>query len=251
MNSHLFRAKSHGQSIPIIALIIVVLFAMVGLSVDVGNTYAENRSAVRGTNAAALAGMDKVIRGGDDSGVAAVIKASFLSNGITAQLNPNRCAWAGRAPHPGILPGFERATRSADPARLATVARCPGNVTYHPDQDRRHRRYLLRAGGRPITTLPVKAQAFAAQCSPVKGVYPIAVNAADLDDHGFIPPSTASEMSHYGQYYDPNYQGGLTQTPYLRQSNFGDPGSFSFMKWSSAASGRQRAIAGRYALGGR
>ena len=88
MKARLFRSKRQGQSIILIALIIVVLVAMVGLSVDVGNTYAQNRNAVRATNAAALAGMDKLIKNGDDSAVSAAIVASFKSNGITAQINP-------------------------------------------------------------------------------------------------------------------------------------------------------------------
>jgi len=241
MNPHLFRAKSHGQSIPIIALIIVVLFAMVGLSVDVGNTYAENRSAVRATNAAALAGMDKVIRGGDDSGVATVIKASFLSNGITAQLNPTIALGPGER---RIL-AYYLDSNGNPLGRSCTIGSCgavPSNVTYiQIKTEGTVDTYFARVVGQP--TLPVKAQAFAAQCSPVKGVYPIAVNAADLDDNGFIPPDPNAkdnhnnpEMLHYGTYYDPNYQGGLTQRRIYAKSNFGDPGSFSFMQWSSAPS---------------
>src|SRR5215207_6094171 len=68
---------------------------MVGLSVDVGNTYAQNRNAVRSTNAAVLAGMDRLITSGKTSNSAALdvsigdaIRASFKSNGITAQIDP-------------------------------------------------------------------------------------------------------------------------------------------------------------------
>src|SRR5262245_28302292 len=95
MKARLVHSKQQGQSIIIIALIIVVLVGMVGLSVDVGNTYAQNRNAVRATNAAALAGMDKLIRGGDDVSIGKVIVASFKSNGITAQINPTIAAQPG------------------------------------------------------------------------------------------------------------------------------------------------------------
>jgi hypothetical protein len=234
MNPRLFRAKSHGQSIPIIALIIVVLFAMVGLSVDVGNTYAENRSAVRATNAAALAGMDKVIRGGDDAGVATVIKASFQSNGITAQLNPTIALGPGER---RIL-AYYLDSNGNPLGRSCTIGTCgavPSNVTYiQIKTEGTVDTYFARVVGQQ--TLPVKAQAFAAQCSPTKGVYPIAVNAADLDENGFVPPPNSSEMSYYGKYYDPNYQTGLTERRIYAKSNFGDPGSFSFMQWSSAPS---------------
>jgi hypothetical protein len=230
MNTRLFRTKNHGQSIPIIALILVVLFAMVGLSVDVGNTYAENRSAVRATNAAALAGMDKVIRGGDDSGVATVIQASFLSNGITAQLNPTIALGPGQR---RIL-AYYLDSNGNPLGRACTIGNCggvPSNVTYiQIKTEGTVDTYFARVVGQ--LTLPVKAQAFAGQCSPVKGVYPIAVNAADLDDNGFKPTSEADAM--YGMYYDPNYQGALTGRRIWAKSNFGDPGSFSFMQWSSA-----------------
>ena len=59
MKACLVRTKTSGQSLPIIALMIVVLVAMVALAVDVGNTYAEQRSTVRASNAAALTGMGK------------------------------------------------------------------------------------------------------------------------------------------------------------------------------------------------
>ena len=232
MNTHLFRAKSHGQSIPIIALIIVVLFAMVGLSVDVGNTYAENRSAVRATNAAALAGMDKVIRNGGDSEVAAVIKASFLSNGITAQMIPTIALGPGERRISAFY--LDSNGNRMGACQIGGCGMVPNNVTYIQIQtEGTVDTYFARVVGQP--TLPVKAQAFAAQCSPVKGVYPIAVNALDLDNNGFKPPSSNAEMAHYGTYYDSNYPGGLTQRRIYAKSNFGDPGSFSFMKWSSAS----------------
>jgi hypothetical protein len=228
MNTDLFRTKTHGQSIPIIALILVVLFAMVGLSVDVGNTYAENRSAVRATNAAALAGMDKVIRLGQDSDVATVIVASFLSNGITAQINPTIA----------LGPGQRRISAyylDSNGNRLGacTIGNCgavPSTLTYIQIQtEGTVDTYFARLVGQP--TLPVKAQAFAAKCSPIKGVYPIAINAADLDQNGFAP--TTDPNAKYGTYYDSNYPGGLTARRIWAKSNFGDPGSFSFMQWSS------------------
>lgn len=74
--------KEPGQSVPFIALIIVVLLGMVGLAVDVGNTYAEQRDTVRASNAAALAGMTSLMKGGNDGDVRKAIIASLKSNGI-------------------------------------------------------------------------------------------------------------------------------------------------------------------------
>jgi hypothetical protein len=203
MNTDLFRTKTHGQSIPIIALILVVLFA--------------------------LAGMDKVIRLGQDSDVASVIVASFLSNGISAQINPTIA----------LGPGQRRISAyylDSNGNRLGacTIGSCgavPSTLTYIQIQtEGTVDTYFARLVGQP--TLPVKAQAFAAKCSPVKGVYPIAINAADLDQNGFAP--TSDPNAKYGTYYDSNYPDGRTARRIWAKTNFGDPGSFSFMQWSSA-----------------
>src|SRR5262245_13814250 len=82
MNKVRLRSRRSGQSIPIIALIIVVLFAMVGLAVDVGNTYAEQRSAVRATEAATLAGMSVLLESNNDANVWTAIQNSLKSNKI-------------------------------------------------------------------------------------------------------------------------------------------------------------------------
>lgn len=229
MKARLFRSKRQGQSIILIALIIVVLVGMVGLSVDVGNTYAQNRNAVRSTNAAALAAMDKLIRGGADSDVGAVIKASFQSNGITAQIDPSA------SPQPGERRILARYLDSnGNQLGACTVGSCgtvPANVAYiQVNTTGTVDTYFARVLGQQ--TLPVKAQAFAAQCTPVNGVYPIAVNAADLGANGFLPPTIESEKPFYGRYSDETYQN-LTTRRIYRKTNFGDPGSFSWLQWST------------------
>jgi len=79
------RSSAPGQSIPLIALLIVVLIAMVGLSVDVGNTYAQQRNTVRATNAAALAGMTELIRSNSDQKAGQIIQD--LCRGLGARHN--------------------------------------------------------------------------------------------------------------------------------------------------------------------
>src|SRR5262245_62122168 len=82
MNARLVRSKASGQTLPLIALVIVVVIAMVGLAVDVGNTYAQQRNTVRSSNAAALSGMSTLIKNGSDTNVYNAIKFSLKSNGI-------------------------------------------------------------------------------------------------------------------------------------------------------------------------
>ncbi|MEO7908304.1 MAG: pilus assembly protein TadG-related protein [Roseiflexaceae bacterium] len=242
MNARLFRAKGQGQSIPIIALILVVLFAMVGLSVDVGNTYAQNRNAVRSTNAAVLAGMDLLIHSGSnpsDVEIGMAIKASFKSNGITAQIDPTVAVVSGER---RIL-SYYLDSYGNPLGNSCTIGKCgsvPANVAYiQVDTTGTVDTYFARVVGQQ--TLPVKAQAFAGQCTPVKGVYPIAVNAANIDSTKgvFYPPTgpdAADEIKYYGKYYDEIYGSGLTQRRIYRKSDFSQPGNFDWLKWSSSAS---------------
>jgi len=56
-----YRRREAGQSLPLIAMMIVVIVAMVGLSVDVGNAYGQQRRMQDAANAGALAGMNSVM----------------------------------------------------------------------------------------------------------------------------------------------------------------------------------------------
>jgi hypothetical protein len=239
MNARLFQAKSHGQSIPIIALILVVLFAMVGLSVDVGNTYAQNRNAVRSTNAAVLAGMDRLIRDGEqasDVSIGKAIQASFKSNGITAQIDPTVALGAGER----RISAYYLDSSGNPLGESCTIGKCggvPKDVAYiQVKTEGTVDTYFARVVGQP--TLPVKAQAFAGQCTPVKGVYPIAVNLANIDSTKgiFYPPTgpnAEAEIKYYGMYYDENYDTGRTQRRIYRKADFSQPGNFDWLKWPS------------------
>jgi hypothetical protein len=229
MKARLFHSKRQGQSIIIIALIIVVLVGMVGLSVDVGNTYAQNRNAVRATDAAALAAMDKLIRGGDDTSIGKVIVASFKSNGITAQIDPTIAAQPGERDIKARY--LDSNGNWIGSCYIGSCGSVPVNVTYiQINTTGTVDTYFARALGQ--MTLPVKAQAFAAQCTPVNGVYPIGMNAADLDDNGFKPPTDPSEMPYYIRYSDSTYQN-LTGRRIYRKDNFDNPGSFSWLQWQT------------------
>jgi len=90
-----FYHKTEGQNVVLIAGILALLIGMAALAVDLGVTYAEQRNIVRGTNAASLAGMNRLISGGRDADVARAIYESLRSNGIP--VTP-----PGEAPQPGI-----------------------------------------------------------------------------------------------------------------------------------------------------
>jgi hypothetical protein len=231
MNHRLSRAKSRGQSIPIIALIIVVLFGMVGLAVDVGNTYAANRNAVRATNAATLAGMDKLIKGGSDEDIATVIAASFRSNGIDPMMSETGTVSAGQRRVKAVYLD-SNGNPLLSSCWIGNCGAVPANVQYIQIQvTGTVDTYFARIVG--TNTLPVKAQAFAAQCTPVNGVYPIAVNSESLGASGFLPPTEPEQAPYYGIYRDSQYPTGLYQRRIYLKENLGTSGSFNYLRWSS------------------
>ena len=229
MNKRLLRSKRSGQSIPIIALIIVVLFAMVGLAVDVGNTYAEQRSAVRASEAATLAGMTTLLETNNDANVWTAVQNSLKSNKIeiaayqsgVAQTSDNRLVTAQYL--------------KSDGNPLCYVGSCSGgdlnNVAYIQVRvDGFTSTYFARVVGRD--TLPIHAQAFAGKCSPTTGVFPIAIQSSYLDQDFFKPPSDPDEQLHYGLYSDENYQQKYQRRIY-EKFDVNTSGGFGFIRWKA------------------
>lgn len=228
MNQRLVRAKSPGQSIPLIALMMVVLIAMVGLSVDVGNTYAEQRSTVRATDAAALAGMNSMVQGGSDADIRNTIQASLISNGIdAAPFNPEA--------EEDISKRTYRATYlNAKGVSIGTVGggSIPAEATYVRVQvDGKVSTYFARIVGRP--DLPVNATAYAAKCAPTNGLYPMAVSETDINNNGFTQPSATSDLQFYGTYKDDANPLGRPQRRLYLANNAAN-NSFNFLSWTTA-----------------
>lgn len=217
--------KQPGQSIPLIALMIVVLIGFVGLSVDVGNTYAEQRKLVSATNSAALVGMNAVIQNGSDTDVGDAIRNSLTSSGIAVASDPNN-------PQPG-----ERiaTTRYLGPEGnellLCNIGQCgtvPSGTSFVDVKlsgvvDT----YFARVVGRP--TLPVHSWAVSARCLPVSGVYPVAVKNEYFDLNGFKNPNDGTLWGN--DYTDQNYRNLTYRRIYLGDAD--TPGSFSFLRWEA------------------
>ncbi len=234
MNKRLFRASAPGQSIPLIALLIVVLFAMVGLSVDVGNTYATQRATVRATDAASIAGMTTMIGKNSDASIAQAIVNSLRSNKVdvadyangVGQTSDNRTLTAQYL--------------KADGNPLCYVGSCgngntpPSEVAYiQVKVEGFTTTYFARVVGRD--TLPVKAQSFVGKCNPTTGVYPIAIQLDYLAGDRFKVPSDPDEMAYYGVYKDEDYQGKYSRRIYEKQ-NGGTSGGFGYVRWLAATS---------------
>lgn len=225
--------KAAGQGLPIIALMIVVLFGMVALAVDVGNTYAEQRTVVRASNAASLAAIDAVIKGYDDPGVAAIIDESLKANGLRL-LGP-------KTPTGNRQVLARYMDINGKPIWSCLIGSCPKvppDVNYvEVKVDGLVDTYFARVVGQ--STLPVHATSFAGRCSPTNGVYPLAVQSGDLDLSSFKKPTdlTPTELAQvYGTKYPyPNYPAGLTWRRLQVKNTSPLPGTFSFLRWDSAS----------------
>ncbi len=181
----LMRRRTRGQSIPLIALLIVVLFAMVGLAVDVGNTYAEQRKAVNATNAAAIAGMERYIESSSgtvrDADIKQAVEAALRANGINLDSDKLRYR------------AYYLQTNGDPVSGCSEVGTCganaPLNVGYiQVELSGTVDTFFARVVNQD--TLPVSTDAFAMRCPYGSGVYPIAVNQNTLhSDLSFRDPN--------------------------------------------------------------
>jgi hypothetical protein len=223
MKARLIRKKAGGQSIALIALMIVVLFAMVGLAVDVGNTYAEQRNTVRATDAASIAGMNALINGSDDATVYSVIVQSLSSNNI-------QVAEQGTQPEQGerVLEANYLDSSGNPIASCPYIGSCgstvPQGVTY----------LRVNVGGKVDTffarlvgqnTLPVGANAFAAKGACTQGVYPIAVRDTFLNENGFVNPDK--------MYSDNIYRNKTVKRIQMHDPNNNPNGGFDWLQWKA------------------
>jgi hypothetical protein len=163
---------------------IVVLIGMVGLSVDVGNTYAENRNAERAANAAAVAGMQRYLEteGWQDPEVKRSVDEAIEQNGFnpvpvgTANMQPNDLeveAYYLRRTGENVLCGENGRVGTCGPGRV-TDAFYIRVVTQGQVET-----YFARALGQ--NELPVNSQSYAGKCPPINGMMPITVKHSLVD----------------------------------------------------------------------
>ncbi len=215
-----------GQSIPIIALVILILFGMVGLAVDVGNTYAEQRKAVNAANAAAVSGMEAYMTGTtDDATIYNAIIGSLESNGVDTE------AWQPLAYY-----------KDASNLRICQVGSCGGDL-----QEENVKYIEVQLQGEVDTffarvvnqdTLPVNTTTWAAECPPGSSVYPIAVNntVLDTDTGEFVKPNGADVLDdEWGRVSDGPLEG-LTWRR-LRVHSASVTGDFGWVRWKENYTG--------------
>jgi hypothetical protein len=217
--------RTDGQSIPIIALVIVILFGMVGLAVDVGNTYAEQRKAVNAANSAAIAGMEAYMDGTvDDNGVYNAIIGSLESNGVDTD------EWQPLA--------YYKDSRNLriGGCEVGSCGGMPSNVKYIEVQLQGEvDTFFARVVNQD--TLPVNTTTWAAECPPGSGVFPIAVNGSTLDpDTGeFIEPENATD-DQWGKFTGNNAFKGYTWRR-LEVNSASVDGEFGWVRWMQGYTG--------------
>ncbi len=218
MNKKLYYAKSRGQSIPLLALMLVVLFGMAALALDVGNTYAEQREVVRAANAAALEAMDAVNDNFSDVKVKERIFQSLTSHRLPVTANPSDADPMK----------YEAYYFDASGKRLCQIGFCShinrDQVSYvRVAIDGKVDTYFAQLLGRP--TLPVNAVAHASSSICTDGIYPISIDKTTLDE------DKGKWLNEDRLYSDDIYKGLSVRRVWQKES--GNPGQFGYMRWPS------------------
>ncbi len=208
-----FRRKQAGQSIVLLAAMIVVIIGMVGLSVDVGNAYGQQRRMQNAANAGALGAMNAVLYGMENQDVWNNVRTTLAGNHValdsaqyTYKLDyidadgdvKTLCAWTGSGGCPSgseIANNVEAPPDDLDRVRLT--------ITERVDT------YFARVVGRNDLTVGADGDACAGYFSI--GVYPVGVPVK------LKPEETASGPSGVASFgagpASPNAKPNPTATP--------------------------------------
>ncbi|MCS6881325.1 MAG: pilus assembly protein TadG-related protein [Oscillochloridaceae bacterium] len=217
---------------PLIGLMIAIIVGMVGLSVDVGNTFSEERRAVTAANTAALAGMNAYI--GRSEGTTNRIVYQAIVNSLNAHgvqvtapgAEPQRDELTLQALY---LDAQGRPITTGSPFITPDTNPLPNNVSFIQVNLRgRVDTTFARVVGR--NDLPINAMAHAGVCSSNSGVYPITVSSRVIDGNRFINPNNPDQNWREVDYDSPDISGRFTAMRVI-VSGATTPGNFSWLRW--------------------
>ena len=223
--------KAKGQSLPIIALVILVLFAMVGLAVDVNNTYAKQREVVRASNSAAQTVMNSWVKNPN----ATVGKLSDLA-AESLRENNVQIVEAGEEAEPGQREFYMFFIgKDGSPVGCREKSTCPpdrpppsGTEFIQIQLHGRVDTFFARLAG--AESLPVAANVGVTSGPCEEGVYPIGVNAAEIKD------------LEAGLYTNPEYDftwdqsiSGISMNKDREGKVLTEGSHFTFLSWNSSS----------------
>lgn len=244
-------ARRRGQSLPLIGLMIVVLVAMVGLSVDVGNTFSEERESVAAANAASLAGMNAYLaRTGSTTNqtIYNAIINSLSANGVEVvppgtnsederlELEAYYLDAQGK-----LISGAASITNNSNPV--------PNNVAFiQVNLKGRVSTYFARVVGRP--DLPISATSHAGVCPAGNGIFPIGINVKWIDGDRFRSQDVEAPLgtpdNNWRVISSGPYRGRTAMR--LDAQDGPGPGGFSWLRWRDGVPGANSAEALEAAL---
>ena len=229
------QEKERGQSIVIIAFIVVVLLALVAVVVDVGNAYAQRRVVQNAVDSAAMAGTVVLTEGlinGDPSGVYFGVTDDMVQQAIEDYaelngLNPSDvAAWyidgdGQQLRQVGTTPG------SLVPRKIADANGDPQDVDgVEVKGDLPFNTYFAHLIGFPTMTASAPAQAWVMKgaCTG-DNLFPIALSDSTFDDE---------QGSHHDPVICDPDSGDPADCPIydLWDTDQDAPGSFGWIYWS-------------------
>ncbi|MEI8306739.1 MAG: vWA domain-containing protein [Chloroflexales bacterium] len=238
----LVSRRRNGQSIPIIALMVVVLVAMIGLSVDVGNTFSHERKAVSASNAAAVAAMTRYLQHTTnaitDGDVYKSIKDTLTANGLTPGDGSNNTVQVtvyylnsqGKTldAHPDQL--VEGSGQTAPSGASFIQIKLNGTVDTS----------FARVVGR--NDLPINASAYATTCTMNSGVYPIGIDDQYIDfasnqfntsGLNIVAATGKPSTSEWSLLATGDYRGRTQRRLYVKDT--APSGNFGWLRWLEGA----------------
>ena len=232
------QPRARGQSLPLIGLMIAIIVGMVGLSVDVGNTFSEERRAVAAANTASMAAMNRYIariQSTTNRNIYQTIVESLQANGV-------RVTAPGAEPRPGeltlealYLDAQGRPITTGSPFITDDTNPVPNNVAFIQVGLRgRVDTSFARVVGR--NDLPINAMAHAGTCTSNSGVYPITVSSRVIEGNRFINPDNPDQNWREVEYDSPDISGRFTAMRVI-VSGATTPGNFSWLRWRNSIPG--------------
>lgn len=196
------RRRQPGQSTVLLALMLVVVVGMTGLSVDVGNAYAQQRLVQSAANAGALAGMNAVLNKQTNAQVWNSVQESLAGN----RIDTDSADYTYKAEYLlkdrtvkmlGEWNGTRNTFTTGTPPAIDTLARVQVTVTERVDT------YFARVVGRNNFTVNEGGEACFGNYGI--GVYPIGVpfklEPYEKDKNGKYVVDKAGNKERYHRLY--------------------------------------------------